>query len=725
MRPLYRFAFLLLSALLTTIPGFSQDVPEEDVFHLVEANQAQQETFGNMSFRRVWGDAKFLHNNTYLLCDSASWNVDRHKIDAFGHVKIIQGNTILCSDNLTYYIERNLAEFRGSLVELFDKEGNTLRTEYLNYDTKDSVATFFGGGALRDTSGNVMESRQGTYDAKVKTFTFENKVEMFVDSIRIKTATMHYVADLAKAFFGKDTYMWRGNGFLKANAGSYDRNTQISNFKDKVYMNDPSYEAWSDDVVYDQVTGRADMYRNSQILDTTHSSYYLADCLIYEPKGDTADLWQDRVILTMNPAIVYCGENENHQPDTLYMRGDSIKIFSMKKCDFDEKEFTDAKKRVEDMEFDALAKSRDEMAKVREEERIKKMQEAGLMPTKEALAYMEKQKADSLARVDSLRAVAFADSLAAQGLDSTEVARQVEEWNRRGKGAAEDTLAVPKDTAAAVDSVAAVDTVDFRQDTTLVRVITSFNNVKAFRKDVQVACDSMIFTEIDSVARLHGDPVLWNEIKNQLTAEVMHLMLKNGNLYRGSMVTDAWVISQEDSIHFHQIKSTEMLGYFHENQLYRYDALGGVNAVFYVAEKAKLTTVNIKEAKSLTALIKDGNAKRMLYMESIKSDAYPIGELARSKQRLKGFKWRGDERPVDRFAITSQPLRTSQREKYEKVVPPKYDTVNKYFDNCMSPEGAAVGAAVTAAGDAPAKAAGDVVEERADPRPPFRRLVQE
>ena len=112
-------------------------------------------------------------------------------------------------------------------------------------------------------------------------------------------------------------------------------------------------------------------------------------------------------------------------------------------------------------------------------------------------------------------------------------------------------------------------------------------------------------------------------------------------------------------------------------------------------------------------------------MESIKSDAYPIGELARSKQRLKGFKWRGDERPVDKFAITSRTLNTSQRKSYDKVIPPSYTLVNKYFDNCMAPEGAAVGAAVTAAGDAPAKAPGDVVEERADPRPPFRRLVQE
>ncbi len=665
MKNLLRFAALCLSALLTTFTAFSQDASEEDTFHLVEADQAQQEQIGRITIRRVWGNAKFLHNNTFLLCDSASWNVEGKIIDAYGNVRILQGNTTLCSDNMTYYIDRDLAKFRGSLVELFDKEGNTLRTESLDYNTKDSLATFMNGGALRDTSGNVMESRQGTYDSKTKTFTFERKVEMFVDSIKIKTSRMNYVADIAKAFFGKDTYMWKGTGFLKADNGSYDRNSTVAWFADKVYMNDPTYEAWTEEIFYYQPTGVVHMFKESQIRDTTHSSYYLADNILYEPVGDTSDLWRDRVILTDNPAIVYCGENENKRPDTLYMRGDSIKVFAMRKCDFAEEEFKDAEQRIADMEYDALAKSRAEMAKVREEERIKKMQEAGLMPGDEALAYMEKQKADSLA-LQGLDSAAV-DSLAAL-LDTT-------------------ALSVPDTTVAALPdtSAAAVPDTLAIKDTTLIRVITAYKNVKAFRSDVQAACDSMIFTEIDSVARLHGAPVLWNEIKNQLTSEVMHLMLKNGNLYRGSMVTDAWVISQEDSTHFHQIKSTEMLGYFYENQLYRYDALGGVNAVFYMAEKAKLTTVNIKEAKSMTALIKDGNAKRMLYVESIKSDAYPIGDLVMEKQRLKGFKWRGEERPVDRFVITNQPLHGTEREIYSKQQPPKYDLVNKYFENCMDP----------------------------------------
>lgn len=686
MRHLSRFAVLCLSFILTTFTAFSQDASEEDTFHLVEADQAQQESMGRITLRRVWGNAKFLHNNTFLLCDSATWNVESKIIYAHGNVKIIQGNTILSSDNLTYYIDRNLAKFRGSLVELYDKEGNTLRTESLDYNTKDSLATFMNGGALRDTSGNAMESRQGTYDSKTKTFTFERRVEMFVDSIRIKTSRMHYVADIAKAFFGRETYMWKGDGFLRADNGSYDRNGAVAWFADKVYMNDPSYEAWTEEIYYYQQSGVVHMLKDSQIRDTTHSSYYLADNLLYEPVGDSSDLWRDRVILTDNPAIVYCGENENKQPDTLYTRGDSIKVFAVRKCDFPESEFSDAEQRVADMEFDALAKSREEMAKVREEERIKKMREAGLIPSEEALAYMEKQRADSLARADSLRIVAFTDSLAAKGLDSAAIVQKVTELRNAEAKAAADSLAVPSDTTAlAVSANAVPDSVSAAKDTTLIRVINAKGNVKAFRPDVQAACDSMIFTEIDSVARLHGAPVLWNEVKNQLTSEVMHLLLKNGNLYRGSMVTDAWVISQEDSTHFHQIKSTEMLGYFYENQLYRYDALGGVNAIFYVAEKARLTTVNIKESKSLTALIKDGTAKRMLYMESIKSDAYPIGDLAKDKQKLKGFKWRGEERPVDRYAITDQPLRQSERSLYRRYKPPVYELINRYFDNCMNP----------------------------------------
>jgi hypothetical protein len=230
-------------------------------------------------------------------------------------------------------------------------------------------------------------------------------------------------------------------------------------------------------------------------------------------------------------------------------------------------------------------------------------------------------------------------------------------------------------------------------DTVKIKFVKGYHNFKMFRSDIQAACDSVIFCELDSIARLFGRPVLWNAVKNQLTSETMQLLMRDGNVDRGSMITDSWVISQEDSTHFNQIKSTEMVGFFKDNQIYRYDALGGVNAIFYMTENEHLTTINVKEAKSLTAVIKDGNARKMLYMETIKSDAYPIGELAPDKQRLKGFEWRGEERPVDRYTITQRVIPVSERDKYIGVIKPVYRLTDQYFDNYMKKIEAAKAAA--------------------------------
>jgi len=114
-----------------------------------------------INYRKVTGPARFLHNNTFLICDTALWNVNSEEIDAIGNVKILQNETQLTSDNLKYIIPLNLAQFRGSLVQLEDKENNILRTRTLDYNTKDSIAIFQNGGALKDKDGQIIESRNG------------------------------------------------------------------------------------------------------------------------------------------------------------------------------------------------------------------------------------------------------------------------------------------------------------------------------------------------------------------------------------------------------------------------------------------------------------------------------------------------------------------------------------------------------------------------------------
>ena len=688
-----RITLIVLLALCCSPSSWGQkkNAPKDSVFRLVQAERAEQYEKYGQHYRLVKGHARFLHNDTYLLCDSASWNVDAKFIEAYGNVKVIQNNTMLKSEEMMYWIDDNKAQFRGPIVELFDKDGNTLRTSKLVYNTKDSVAVFEYGGALKDRDGNVIESGHGTYDGKEALFTFEDRVEIYMDTIEIKTNTLRYFSEEEKAYFGRNTYAWRDDGFLRADDGWYDRKQQIVRFADHVFMFDPTYDAWADEVFYDQLNGAADLYRNAQVLDTTNKSIYLGDHLQYMPAADTLS---DRGLLTGDPAIIYFGENEDHVVDTLYARADTFFLYAVPRCDIPESELKEAQKRLEDIRFDALGKKRKEDAAAQEQERIKKMREVGKLPP-EWVEKAQKATADSLAalaRLDSLVSVGAVDSLVAAS-DSLRASTQSVDslikvgFNFLNPGtnrSLADSTGVPmglsKDLA---DTTMSAKAPLPPRDTTPVRYVLAWNNVKMYRSDLQAVCDSVVFTEVDSIARLYGAPALWNEVRNQLTAEEMHLLMHEGALERGSMITNAWMISEQDTLHYNQIRSTEMQGWFRDNKIYRFDALGGVSAIFYMADEDVITTINVKESKSLTAALKDGTAQRLLYVDAIKSDVYPVGELAPEKQRLKDFKWRGDERPVSAAAITQRKVRESERAQYEGMQRPLYRETNKYYDNYM------------------------------------------
>ena len=126
---------LLPFAAAALASGPQQQPQEEDKVHLISAQSAQLIEQGGKSYRKVVGPAKFLHNDTYLLCDTALWNVSTNVIDAVGHVRIIQDRTQLSSETLQYVVDDNMAKFRGSLVQLEDKDKNVLSRRDLDFVT--------------------------------------------------------------------------------------------------------------------------------------------------------------------------------------------------------------------------------------------------------------------------------------------------------------------------------------------------------------------------------------------------------------------------------------------------------------------------------------------------------------------------------------------------------------------------------------------------------------
>jgi hypothetical protein len=223
------------------------------------------------------------------------------------------------------------------------------------------------------------------------------------------------------------------------------------------------------------------------------------------------------------------------------------------------------------------------------------------------------------------------------------------------------------------------------KDTTKIGFLQATRKVKVYKKDMQIVCDSLLFCDLDSLARFFIDPIIWQESSKQYTADSIYVLVRNGAMDKASLMANAFISIQEDSTHFDQIKGTEMLAYFDDKgEMNRFDVLGGASALFYVEENETLATVNKPESKMLSALFEDGEIQRIYYYDQAKNDGFPIVQLSEDDQQLKGFNWQPEKRPVDRNAVTPLSLRPSQRKQYEAHPRATYKQTDFYFPGYMS-----------------------------------------
>lgn len=762
-----RLAYSLI-LLLVSFGLFAQNTEQKDsLVRLLGCDELQQVEEYGQSYRKALGHARFEHNSTLLICDTALWNVNQNVINAFGNVQIIQNNTVLSSESLDYLIDQNLAQFRGALVQLRDKDGNTLRTTDLDYNTKDSVAVFRNGGALRDKDGQIIESDDGHYYSKLKTFSFTNNVNMYTDSIFVKTDDLDYNTGTNVATFGTGTNAWRDNNMLSSQAGFYERTLEKFTFFRNVHILTENQEAWADTLVYYRVPNNVEMFGHVELLDTTRNVAAVAGYVQYI---DSLSF----IKLTREPAVIAISE-QGEKRDTAYIGADTLILRSIPKCDVDSSEISNSASRLKEINVDPVTEYRRkayEAAKAAAEEARKKREEEdpnaagasdrgastvkpGGKPTGKpagkatgtatgktarttagktgdnsggkAISKSGKLSGDAMigdpvtkgrqglpapwddvieyapprfqlpdtlkTSPDTVRVPS--DSLAAKTLSAvtepvsvTEPAEVTDPQSPDSLTVPTDSLTVPTDSLTVPGDSLHVPTDSLSlapKDSTKISFIYGIRNVKVFRNDMQVACDSLAYTDLDSLIRLYENPIIWNEIKRQYSADSITVIVKNRSIDRASLMSNAFIIVQEDTLSYDQIRGTEMMAYFDSTgALRRFDSMGGASGVFYIEENGSLATVNKFESKMLTATLKDGNIQDLNYFDAVKTDAYPVVQMKKDEKILKGFDWQPDKRPKGPEDITPYKPRKSQRKVYENVPRAEFAQTDIYFPGHMN-----------------------------------------
>ena len=708
---LRRAAHILFTGLaLSTAVAPAAAQQQDDKVKLLSAQSAHLLEENGQSYRKVIGPARFFHNNTYLLCDTALWNVNTNIIDAIGNVRIIQDQTQLSSATLQYVVDDNMARFRGSLVQLEDKDKNTLRTRYLDYNTKDSVAIFQGGGAMRDKDGQIIESLYGTYDSKARLFVFNDQVNMYLDTTFVKTSRLEYRSDLSTAYFGYGTDMWQDDKMLSAHDGWYDRSRELFFFRRKVHVLTKDQETWADTLYYYRDIRDADLRGNVEIMDTTRNVYALAGRFEYMDS-------LSQVRMTREPAVMSVSDEKGVR-DTLYVGADTLLMRGIPRCDVPEPWVKDAEKRLSDISGDPVMeyrrKAAEEAARAAEEAAkndpnrppdppggkgakgggnppakqqaqqappvenppVEEAPPAEGPPAEEPPPVPVPPQLDSLAqRPDSLALRPQPDTLAARPqLDSLAASARPDSL----KLAAQNALKAKADTLGA--GAAPADTLAAARDTTKINFIWGHKRVRLFRRKMQMSADSLMYTDLDSLVRVYQDPIFFSDGNRQYASDSIYMVIKDKQVQKAHLLSNAFITIEEAPKSYDQIRGAEMVAYFDSTSaLSRFDALGGASSIFYLEEKGALATVNKVDAKMIYALFKDGELDRIHYYENPKNDGYPSVQMPEEERTLKGFRWEPDKRPASPRDVTSLVPRPSERLSYLARPHTEFKQTEDYF----------------------------------------------
>ena len=179
------------------------------------------------------------------------------------------------------------------------------------------------------------------------------------------------------------------------------------------------------------------------------------------------------------------------------------------------------------------------------------------------------------------------------------------------------------------------------------RILRAFNNVRFYKTDMSGKCDSIHSNSKTALTKLIGNPILWNG-DNQITGDVMHLIGDNKTRKIDSLkvLNNTFVLSKDTlGTGYNQVKGINLFGKFRDGKLHDVDVIKNTEVVYYMRNDAnELIGINKNVSSKINMILENNAVETITFFNKVDGDIYPEDELPENARKLRGMKWRGDER---------------------------------------------------------------------------------
>ncbi|MET3027931.1 OstA-like protein [Flavobacterium sp. UW10123] len=179
------------------------------------------------------------------------------------------------------------------------------------------------------------------------------------------------------------------------------------------------------------------------------------------------------------------------------------------------------------------------------------------------------------------------------------------------------------------------------------RILRAYKNVRFYKTDMSGKCDSIHSDSKIALTKLIGNPILWNG-ENQITGDIMHLIGDNKTRKIDSLkvLNNTFVLSKDTlGTGFNQVKGLNLFGKFRDGKLHDVDVIKNTEVVYYMRNDAKeLIGINKNVSSKINMILENNAIETITFFNKVDGDIFPEDELPENARKLRGMKWRGEER---------------------------------------------------------------------------------
>jgi lipopolysaccharide export system protein LptA len=196
-----------------------------------------------------------------------------------------------------------------------------------------------------------------------------------------------------------------------------------------------------------------------------------------------------------------------------------------------------------------------------------------------------------------------------------------------------------------------VQTVDSNSaaDSSAPRFFIGYHHVIIFSDSLQGRCDSISYSQKDSVMKMMYDPIVWSR-KSQITGDTILLYTDSANEVRQIYVpNNALVVSQsgpDKAKLWDQVQGKTLTGYIVNNAMDHMIVKPNAMAIYYATDESN-AYIGVNEASSerMNVFFKDQGIHRIVFEQDVKQKMTPLDKADLPGMKLSRYKWLVDKRP--------------------------------------------------------------------------------